>query len=252
MSGTIIVVTHKEYPMPADPLYLPVCVGKEQDALRDRFQPDSEGENIADKNDLYCELTALYWAWKNLHSDYIGLVHYRRYLSVKKNSRDLRDVLRKEEAEALLGQYDILVPKRRIYLQTVADHYIRCIKSRQEAHKVHLRLLREVLADDSPASAAAFDAVMNGHTAHMLNMFVMKREDLDSYCRWMFGILFRLEQRIREENVYYERIMGALGEFLLDVWIQTQRKTFVELNLLETEKSLPAKIRWALKRRLLE
>lgn len=252
MNGTIIVVTHKEYPMPADPLYLPVCVGKEQAALKDKFQPDSEGENIAEKNDLYCELTALYWAWKNLHGDYIGLVHYRRYLSAKKNSRDIRDALKKEEVESLLGQYDVILPKKRRYVQSIAEHYIHCIKSRTEVHKVHLRLLREAVASTSPESVAAFDAVMNSHAAHMLNMFVMRREDLDSYCRWMFRILFQLEERIRKEDVYYDRILGALGEFLLDVWIKTRQKTFVEVNLLETEKSLPAKIKWVLKRRLLE
>lgn len=28
-------------------------------------------------------MTAIYWAWKNLKADYIGLVHYRRYLGMK-------------------------------------------------------------------------------------------------------------------------------------------------------------------------
>ena len=33
---------------------------------------DNEGENISDKNPLYCELTAQYWAWKNEDLDYYG------------------------------------------------------------------------------------------------------------------------------------------------------------------------------------
>ena len=39
------------------------------------------GENIYPKNPDYCELTAQYWAWKNIDCDYYGFFHYRRYLT---------------------------------------------------------------------------------------------------------------------------------------------------------------------------
>ena len=44
---------------------------------------DNSGQNISDKNACYCEITALYWAWKNLDARYLGLVHYRRYFAGK-------------------------------------------------------------------------------------------------------------------------------------------------------------------------
>ena len=74
----IIVATHKKYKMPNDSIYLPVQVGTEnKESLG--YQPDNDGENISSKNPYFCELTGLYWAWKNLDADYIGLSHYRRH-----------------------------------------------------------------------------------------------------------------------------------------------------------------------------
>ena len=78
MSIRVIVATHKACDIAQDPLYLPVHVGaagKEDIG----FTRDDSGDNISEKNPHFCELTGLYWAWKNLDDDYIGLCHYRRY-----------------------------------------------------------------------------------------------------------------------------------------------------------------------------
>ena len=73
----ILVATHKLYEVPTSNLYLPIYIGK-KDNQNVTFQRDDAGNNIADKNFSYCELTAVYWAWKNQDSDYYGLCHYRR------------------------------------------------------------------------------------------------------------------------------------------------------------------------------
>lgn len=88
MNGKIIVVTHKDYEMPKDSIYFPVCVGVGIPALSDKFQPDNVGENISEKNNTYCELTAIYWAWKNFpqNIDYVGVAHYRRHFSTVKHA----------------------------------------------------------------------------------------------------------------------------------------------------------------------
>ena len=57
------------------------CRKKEKDNLG--YVGDDTGENISEKNPYYCELTGVYWAWKNLKADYIGLVHYRRQFKGK-------------------------------------------------------------------------------------------------------------------------------------------------------------------------
>ena len=70
----IIVATHKKYKMPEDDMYLPLYVGsKGKEDIG--FMRDDVKNNISEKNPYFCELTGLYWAWKNLDDDYIGLSH---------------------------------------------------------------------------------------------------------------------------------------------------------------------------------
>ena len=76
----ILIACHKPSPIPKAEVLFPVLVGKKGADIQMDIQGDDEGENISDKNYCYCELTALYWAWKNLKDvDVIGLCHYRRY-----------------------------------------------------------------------------------------------------------------------------------------------------------------------------
>lgn len=78
----IIIATHKKYWLPKDSIYLPLQVGAE--GKKDLgYVKDNIGDNISAKNANFCELTGLYWAWKNLDADYVGLVHYRRYFTRK-------------------------------------------------------------------------------------------------------------------------------------------------------------------------
>lgn len=74
----VLVCCHKATYVPNDDVYLPIQVGKANSKIDLGFQGDDEGKNISEKNFSYCELTAVYWAWKNLKDiDYIGLCHYR-------------------------------------------------------------------------------------------------------------------------------------------------------------------------------
>ena len=86
MKIKILVAAHKKFPMPEVEGYLPVLVGAKKNYKPDiPYQRDDEGENISEKNPNYNELTAIYWAWKNLKDvDAVGLVHYRR-LFLKKS-----------------------------------------------------------------------------------------------------------------------------------------------------------------------
>ena len=118
MTLQIVIALHKKYNVPTDKIYLPVLVGAAgKESIG--FSRDDSGENISKKNPYYCELTGLYWAWKNLNVDYIGLVHYRRYLGIgKKNkteNKEFSKILTSKQAEELLSKYDVILPKQRNY-----------------------------------------------------------------------------------------------------------------------------------------
>ena len=241
MNIKIIVATHKHYHMPMDDIYLPVRVGSALAEEDFGYQRDDVGENISGKNPYFCELTALYWGWKNLDADYIGLVHYRRHFSCKRSKWKFASVLSSEEAKELCGRYDVIVPsKRKYYIESLASHY-------KHTHDIeHLELTREVIRKRCPEYLADFDRVMKRTWAHMFNMSIMKRDLLNNYCTWMFGILFDLEKEvdIKTLSAFDARLYGRVSELLLDVWLSYNRIKYKEIRFVQMgDVNWPGKIK---------
>ena len=216
MDVKVLVAAHKNYAMPKDPMYLPVFVGKDlHPDVNHTFQGDNTGDNISKQNPYYNELTAIYWGWKNLDVDALGLVHYRRYLSLNKK-KSLDAVISGQQAQNLLKQYDIVLPqKRNYYIETNESHYL-------HAHEHEpFNVMRQVIQEDYPEYEDAFETVMKRTWAHMFNMFIMKKQPLDEYLTWMFDVLHKVEAHIdiSSYSTYEQRVYGFLSELLLDVWL---------------------------------
>lgn len=231
----IIVAAHKPYWMPSDPVYLPVQVGAE--GKKDiGYTPDDTGENISVKNPHFCELTGLYWTWKNLNADYIGLVHYRRYFTRKEAhsiEEKRKQILTGPEWTALLAQHPVIVPdKRNYYIETNRSHY------NHAHHREGLDMTEQIIKEAYPEYLPAFEKVMNRTWAHMFNMFVMRNDYFQSYMEWLFSILFELEKRldITSWDSYDSRVYGFVAERLLDVWIEHNQIEYKEQNVSFMEK----------------
>lgn len=226
MGTKIIVVSHKNYWMPDDKIYLPVFVGPAPD-MPEGFVRDNTGDNISGKNPNFCELTGLYWAWKNLDADYLGLAHYRRHFSIKKNNNDKKGcVLTGEQLEAILADTDVVLPKPRNYfIETNYSQYVHA------HHAEDLDTTREIISEMYPEYLKAYDASMKRTTGHRFNMFIMRRDLADAWCTWLFDILFELEKRldISQYSKNDARVFGFVGERLLDVWIETNDIKYKEL-----------------------
>lgn len=221
--------------MPEDSVYVPVQVGA---ALHPAlgYIPDNTGDNISDKNPNYCELTALYWAWKNLDADYIGLVHYRRYFTRKEVhniEKKKEQILDGKEWENILSKYPVVVPdKRNYYIETNRSHY------NHAHHTEGLDLAEQIIKEKFPDYLPAFNTIMNRTWAYMFNMFVMRRNLFNDYMAWMFDILFEIEKRvdITGWDNYESRIYGFVSELLLDVWLGKNKIVYYEQNVSFMEK----------------
>ena len=226
MNIKIMVAAHKPYWMPEDPVYLPVQVGAAgKNSLG--FQRDDEGENISDKNPYYCELTGLYWAWKNLQADYLGLVHYRRYFSKSLFGDKKQRILNQKDIEQKLQETGIILPKPRHYwIETNYSQYIHA------HHAEDLDLTRGIIQEKHPEYLLAFDQSMNKRSGHRFNMFIMKKDLLQEYCTWLFDILFELEKRldITSYSKNDQRVFGFVGERLMDVWLETKQLKYTDCS----------------------
>ena len=218
MNIKILIAAHKEYRMPKDPAYLPVFVGaagKEKDF---GYQRDDQGDNLSKKNPYYCELTALYWGYKNAEYDVLGLVHYRRHFrSLKKHNKDkFENILTSEEIEELISKYDAIMPKKRhYYIETSRSHYLHA------HHHEGLDNTEEALKKLYPEYMPEWEKVMNSRSGHRFNMFIMKKDLADKYCKWLFDILFEVERTtdISMWDKSEQRIYGYLSERLIDVFL---------------------------------
>ncbi|MBQ9071942.1 MAG: DUF4422 domain-containing protein [Bacilli bacterium] len=232
----VIIAIHKKFKIAQDKMYLPIQVGSE--GKRDLgFQKDNEGDNISSKNPYYSELTGLYYAWKNVKADYIGLVHYRRYFTKKINtikiSNRLDKVLTLKEADALLDKTDVILPKkRRYYIENLYSHY---------KHTMYVEPLdetRKIIQEKTPEYLKEFDKIKKRTSAHMFNMFIMKKEILNEYCEWLFPILEELEKRIppKNYNSFHARYIGRIAELLFDVWINKNKISYKEVKVINIQR----------------
>ena len=225
----IIVAAHKAFRMPEDAMYLPLHVGAEGKKDEDGveldlgFTKDNTGDNISALNPGFCELTGLYWAWKNLDAGYVGLAHYRRHFIEKKTKDPFDGILTKQTIEKDLGKIRVFTPnKRKYYIETLYDHY-------KHTHYIEqLDETRAIIENMFPDYVPAFDEVVERTWGYMFNMMILEKELLDSYCRWLFDILFELKRRMetdarmQELSDFQSRFYGRVSEIIFNVWLEQQ------------------------------
>ena len=240
------IITHKEFKVPELKGYIPIQVGAE--GKKDLgYLKDNSGDNISSKNSNYCELTGVYWIWKNdKDSDIIGVSHYRRYFTTIIDFN--KNIINVEKIEKILKKYDMILARKEIYNQTAYNQY--CANS---GFAKDLELVRNIIKDKYPAKyTEAFNKIMESNTISQYNMLITSKKVFNEYCEWLFGILFEVEKNVNLEegyNDYQKRIYGFISERLLNVWAEANSQLEIKrLPVVNTEISLIKSIEYILRR----
>lgn len=232
----ILVCCHKQVDLPKNELFLPIQVGA---AIADNhwgIQRDDESsgikcDNISDKNQNYCELTAIYWAWKNIKKlypniKYVGLCHYRRFFS-----NINKCLLRINEKTAFIPNF-WYTPYS-------------CMDAYKIAHPcVDFEILKNVISEKFPEYTRTFeDILVYNNRNSVYNMFIMPINHFDNYCSWLFDILEEVERRVNIDtyDFYQKRIFGFMSERLLLVYLVHNKINYKNVDVVGPEKQIKLK-----------
>ncbi len=202
---------------------IPIHAGRAISNIDLGIQGDDNGENISFKNPWYCELTALYWLWKNTTADYKGLIHYRRVFSINKSFfihrirlhisfvlRRLLSIWTPYNSVGVFKQYkfknkddfqkniEIFTSQlEKIFAQgynVIAPYPNRMYFSIErtlcwECGGQFLDLLRKIIRENHPDFYPYFDKAQKGLWFYSTNLEVMDNETFVEYCTLLFDIL---------------------------------------------------------------
>lgn len=237
----VFVATHKKFDMPTnDSIYKPILGGsKLNPQSKLEYLSDAIGENISEKKMWYNELTSLFWAWKNSTADIKGLCHYRRFFFDSYFSVNKKHILTRKQIIEDLESHDIILPVPYRYSESTVKE---AFSISGKADNFTLLVAEKVIKDMYPDYAEAFDNVMKRNEISLCNSFIARRKIFDTYAQWLFSILFQCEPLLDLENRegQRQRIMGFLGERLLDVWVEKNqlRIRYRMLNNVEQKKDI--------------
>ncbi|MDD4839288.1 MAG: DUF4422 domain-containing protein [Clostridia bacterium] len=255
----ILVSCHKESYVPENKLLIPIQVGAKGKRPIAGMLRDDEGENISEKNPRYCEMTAQYWAWKNLDADYYGFFHYRRYLSFSEEkletdlynnvmfdniNQEFEDkiCLSEDKMREFIGDNDIIVPfpmnlrKDGHYghYGSVYNHYVESPNHDIKDFEKSIEIIKRLY----PECGQYADEYANSAMSYFLNMYIMKKEIFYTYCEWVFPILdeFDAWKNYTNCNNFEYRTPGLVAERLFGIYFTYLKATKKDLKVKEAQQ----------------
>ncbi len=233
----LYVATHKSYNQVQDQdLYIPILVGANKNIGEKNYLRDNQGDdNISDRNFTFCELTGLYWIWKNSKDDIVGLCHYRRYFGKNKRFFKQNSILTKNDILKQLNDYDVILPSKGMneYNGHTAEEFF----NKNHDHEVW-ETCRQIISENNKDYLDAFNWFSKEKTGYCYNMFIMSKEMMNEYCSWLFPILFELDKKIdySRYDSYNIRMIGFVAERLINVWVYKKQLTVKEFPVFSTEE----------------
>lgn len=225
----IFACCHKEYDT-IPPLTTLIQGGREINPPLEGIMGDNEGENISNKNREYCELTVMYYAWKNVEAGAYGFCHYRRffcfdktvtkrpYLAVGKMTEKKKKqyFLSEDETNKILSECDIAVTRAENMGMSVREHY----ENAPHHYKEDLDLFLEIIGEKAPFLLSYANEYLSSPNNYFCNMFIMDKKYFFEYASLLFSLLSELDKRKTMHNDFQsDRTNGYLGERFLGIYL---------------------------------
>lgn len=232
----IYVITHKNFDFKfMKEGYKSLQVGAYKGHLNNiDFYDDVGSDNISRKNRNYCELTGLYWIWKNSSSNYVGISHYRRYFTFSPKFFPSKFILSEKKAIEILKNYDLILPKRGYNEYegfTAKDQF-----SKRHDIKVWENCV-DIISLKYPEYIESVRWFEKQKIGYCFNMLISNKLLYDEYCEWLFSILFDLENNFDFNGYnddYNKRMPGFLSERLLNIWVHYNNLKVKEIPVFNT------------------
>lgn len=232
MKFCLLLCCHSNYSI-VPPGFAPVQCGAALNSTIDGAVPDNAGCNISEKNREYCELTAHYFAWKNIDADWYGFCHYRRFFAfsddIKKpyivrdklSDKELTLLGNEERLNKLLNEFDMIVPRAENMGLSAREHY--CTSAFH--FKIDLDLFLGILYEKYPFLLETAEKYLSQNRQYFCNMFIMCKSDFNDYCRILFGVLEEFDRLKKPHGNYQsDRTDGYLGEIFTGIYISYMRE----------------------------
>lgn len=261
----IVVAYHKHCPIIHNNAFIPIQVGK---ALHPNIelgiQGDNEGINISDENNYYCELTAIFWLWKNVQAHYKGLFHYRRFFT-KQKRLNFRKIL--APIYRLLNKnnyffYPIITldhkkaqidtEKTMVYIRKILPKYpiittspvlapYSCYTHFSAIGSEYLSILSEFIQEFYPQYTKVLENTFQSNKFYFANMSIMKDIYFNEYCTFLFDILEKIKLKLIQEQYLinlkdekiFSRKLGYIAELLTNIYINKKKEESIPVKELD-------------------
>lgn len=226
----LLVATHKKSEIELPPYCKKIQVNAEKNGRWDGYLHDNDyPDNLSQKNNTYCELTALHWLWKCSRAEIGGLFHYRRFLSgetdltlfnecnVSRSEEEIgNSIISEKRIEELLYDADVIVELQKAPFPLTTYEDLQKFVYLDDIWK-----LIEIIETKYSDYTESLWAVLRSTNISYCNMFIAKRKFIDDYCRWLFSVLSDMELciPILQYDVNHQRILGYFAEILMNVYI---------------------------------
>ncbi len=177
---------------------------------------DDSGVNISAKNRMYCEMSAVYWVWKNSRHDWVGIEHYRRHLLIT--------------PEMLSPDIDVILPLPYMCYPDEASQFRRFVS--EDILASLLRALKEL----HPDRYSEYHDIIFGKYQYTYNMLCARWEVFDEYCAWFFNITEHMETYGKEvPELLNTRALSYVAEVLTNLFFLSNKD---RLRISHIEKAI--------------